>query len=117
MSHCAGPGSPPGAAAAVVAQIAQELGLGDQAHSFVGNLGPVGDPQRLLSRYTAAFEIAGLLKQLGALPHLGGHRRRRRSGRAALRDHVAWAVPAQATCDSYRSLVLPVLLWWVLSPP
>jgi hypothetical protein len=31
------------------AQIVQELGLSDQAHSFVGNLGPVGDPQRLIA--------------------------------------------------------------------
>lgn len=25
--------------------------------------------------------------------------------------------PAQARCESYGSVVLPALLWWVLSPP
>jgi len=38
---------------------------------------------------------------------------------AGQRCGIMWPerVPAQATCDSYRSLVLPVLLWWVVSPP
>jgi phenylacetic acid degradation operon negative regulatory protein len=31
-----------------VAEIVRELGLHDQAHSFVGVLGPVGDPLRLV---------------------------------------------------------------------
>jgi len=42
-----------------VAQIVQELGLDDQAHSFVGNLGPVGDPQRLIA---AAWNLEDLGK-------------------------------------------------------
>lgn len=38
---------------------------------------------------------------------------------ATQRCGITWPeqAPSQATCDSYRRLVLPVLLWWVLSPP
>jgi phenylacetic acid degradation operon negative regulatory protein len=40
-----------------------ELGLSDQAHSFVGNLGPVGDPQRLIA---AAWDLGDLEKDYRA---------------------------------------------------
>lgn len=46
-----------------VAQIVRELGLGEQAHSFVGNLGPVGDPQRLIA---AAWDLDDLEKDYRA---------------------------------------------------
>lgn len=42
-----------------VAQIVRELGLGDQAHSFVGELGPIGDPLRLID---AAWNLDDLDK-------------------------------------------------------
>ncbi len=46
-----------------VAQIVRELGLGEQAHSFVGKLGPVGDPLRLVA---AAWDLDDLDKDYRA---------------------------------------------------
>ena len=40
-----------------VADIVRDLGLDGQAHSFVGELGPLGDPLRLVA---AAWNLAGL---------------------------------------------------------
>jgi phenylacetic acid degradation operon negative regulatory protein len=54
-----------------VAQIVRELGLSDQAHSFVGNLGPVGDPLRLV---TAAWDLDDLGKDYRSFIDAYAHR-------------------------------------------